>query len=73
MTSIARLLALCAAVVLVPMLAAAAPDSRPVIDAPAGAVKGVAEGDLEVFKGLPYAQPPVGPARWTPPRAMARW
>ena len=45
----------------------------PIVDAPAGAARGVAEGGLEVFKGLPYAAPPVGPARWTPPRTLPRW
>lgn len=52
--------------------AASAP-ARPVVDAPAGVVSGVAERGVSVFKGLPYALPPVGPARWTPPRPMPRW
>ena len=73
MTSIPRILAICAVAALVPLLAAASSDPRPVVDAPAGAAKGLAEGDLQVFKGLPYAQPPVGSARWTPPKPMARW
>jgi len=45
----------------------------PVVDAPAGAVRGTAEGDLHVFRGIPYAQPPVGSLRWRPPLPMARW
>ena len=45
----------------------------PVVDAPAGAAQGVAEDGLDVFKGLPYAAPPVGPARWTPPHGLPRW
>ncbi|WP_414900931.1 carboxylesterase/lipase family protein [Sphingomonas flavalba] len=45
----------------------------PVVHAPAGAVRGVATGDLHVFRGLPYALPPVGPARWTAPVAMPPW
>ena len=35
-----------------------------VVDAPAGQVRGSIEGSLRVFKGIPYAQPPVGQARW---------
>jgi len=45
----------------------------PVVNSPAGKVEGVIEGHLRIFKGLPYALPPVGPARWKPPRPMPRW
>jgi para-nitrobenzyl esterase len=31
------------------------------------------EGDLRVFKGIPYALPPTGSARWKPPSSMPRW
>jgi para-nitrobenzyl esterase len=45
----------------------------PVVDSPAGQVEGKSEGTLLVFKGIPYAEPPVGPARWKPPAQMPRW
>jgi para-nitrobenzyl esterase len=45
----------------------------PIVDAPAGKAQGLSEGGLDVFKGLPYALPPVGPARWTPPKPAPRW
>lgn len=51
----------------------AAADQDPVVRAPAGTLKGVAEGTVNVFKGLPYAQPPVGAARWKPPVEMPAW
>lgn len=51
----------------------AAADQDPVVCAPVGTVKGVAEGAVNAFKGLPYAQPPVGAARWKPPVEMPAW
>jgi len=48
-------------------------DPGPLVDAPAGAVRGTTDGGLRVFKGIPYAQPPVGPLRWKPPLPLARW
>jgi para-nitrobenzyl esterase len=51
----------------------AAPDKAPVVDAPAGSVKGLREGEAKVFRAIPYALPPVGERRWRPPAAMPRW
>jgi para-nitrobenzyl esterase len=45
----------------------------PIVKAPAGAVEGQMEGDLRVFKGIPYALPPIGSRRWRPPSPMPRW
>ena len=45
----------------------------PIVHAPAGAVVGEADGRVHVFKGLPYALPPVGAARWKPPEDMPVW
>ncbi|HVY88517.1 MAG TPA: carboxylesterase family protein [Hyphomonadaceae bacterium] len=45
----------------------------PVVNAPAGSVQGVAQGTLHVFKGIPYASPPIGPARWKAPMPAAHW
>jgi para-nitrobenzyl esterase len=45
----------------------------PQVNAPAGAVRGSLDGSIRVFKGIPYAQPPIGPLRWTPPVPLARW
>ncbi|MBL8552181.1 MAG: carboxylesterase family protein [Hyphomonadaceae bacterium] len=41
--------------------------------APAGAVQGANEGALRVFKGIPFAAPPTGPARWRPPSPAPHW
>ena len=42
-------------------------------DAPAGKLRGEAVGALTVFKGIPYASPPVGGLRWRPPVAPPPW
>lgn len=40
---------------------------------PSGAVQGQALPDGAVFRGIPYAAPPVGPWRWRPPQPVAPW
>ncbi|MBX3562776.1 MAG: carboxylesterase family protein [Sphingomonas sp.] len=44
-----------------------------VAQAPAGAARGTVEDGIRVFRGLPFAQPPVGERRWRPPAEMPRW
>jgi para-nitrobenzyl esterase len=45
----------------------------PIATAPAGRVEGRRDGTLHVFKGIPYASPPVGEARWRAPASMPQW
>jgi para-nitrobenzyl esterase len=47
--------------------------AQPVVNAPAGSVRGEARDGVNVFRGLPYAQPPVGRLRWRPTVALAPW
>lgn len=63
--------ALAACLTIAPVAALAA--YGPIADAPAGKIEGVTEDGVVAFKGIPYAQPPVGAARWTPPKPMAPW
>jgi para-nitrobenzyl esterase len=48
-------------------------EQGPVVQAPTGSLQGVVEGGANVFKGIPYALPPIGPARWTPPQPVPAW
>ena len=66
-----RLVALAVSVLaMTPVVASA---DQPVVRAPAGALRGVAQDGLEVFKGVPYAAPPVGGGRWKPPVEVPAW
>jgi para-nitrobenzyl esterase len=38
-----------------------------------GLVQGTAEDGLTVFKGIPFAAPPVGDLRWKAPQPAAKW
>ncbi|MDB5432205.1 MAG: carboxylesterase family protein [Caulobacter sp.] len=46
--------------------------ARPVMT-DAGAVEGARAGGVSVFKGVAFAQPPVGPLRWREPRTPMAW
>jgi len=42
----------------------------------AGKISGVTldpESGLQVFRGIPYAQPPIGDFRWRPPQSVDSW
>lgn len=38
-----------------------------------GAISGVHEGRLSIYKGVPFAAPPVADLRWRPPQSVAPW
>ena len=42
-------------------------------DVTGGKVQGSAEGDIGVFKGIPFAAPPVGELRWQDPQPVKPW
>ena len=38
-----------------------------------GLVEGIADGDLTVYKGIPFAAPPAGDLRWRAPQPVQKW
>src|SRR6478735_5467152 len=38
-----------------------------------GAVSGTAENGITIFKGIPFAAPPVGDLRWKSPAPVKSW
>ena len=56
--------------------AAAQSERGPVVLTPSGELEGVwadAGAGVSVFRGVPFAQPPVGGRRWRPPVAVEAW
>src|SRR5271154_5859485 len=47
--------------------------AAPIIKVAQGEVQGVAADGVAVFKGLPFAAPPVGDLRWRAPQLPAKW
>ncbi len=45
----------------------------PNVTTESGAISGLSESGLIVYKGIPFAAPPVGDLRWRPPVPVAPW
>ena len=45
----------------------------PIVRTASGPIQGAIEKDLAVFRGLPYAAPPVGDQRWREPQPVQPW
>ena len=69
-----RGLAAYALALVLPVVAVAAP-AAPVVRVTGGMIRGVASDDRQavLFRGVPFAEAPLGAARWSPPRPVKSW
>lgn len=60
----------CLLLAVLPIAGRAASDR---VETGSGPVRGTRIGDVIVFRGLPFAAPPIGALRWREPQAVERW
>jgi para-nitrobenzyl esterase len=53
--------------------AQAARDVSPLVTVEGGTIRGVSADGVIAFKGIPFAQPPLGALRWRPPQPVIPW
>ena len=56
-----------------PLTAQAASDDPAVVQTDKGAVRGTVSDGMRAFLGIPFAAPPVGPLRFSPPKPATAW
>ena len=47
--------------------------STPLVKTRQGTLSGTSEENIHIWRGIPYAAPPVGDLRWRAPQPAARW
>lgn len=50
-----------------------ADDLSPVVETSLGSVQGLLDEDIRIFRGIPYAEPPVGELRWRATQPKTAW
>lgn len=68
-----RTLTTLVAALVVAACAHAAAVAQPVVQAPAGTLRGETLDGVDAYRGIPFALPPTGWRRWRAPEPAARW
>lgn len=55
------------------LLTASLGHGQTIVETHNGKVEGYTEGGIQIFKGIPFAQPPVGELRWKAPQPVTDW
>jgi len=55
------------------LVACTSPTSDEIVETTRGSVRGMRDGDVIAWLGVPYAAPPVGDLRWDAPQPMPAW
>ena len=64
---------LCCMAVLALMSCQNQPKTPGLLEVTGGMIQGVVEEDMTIFKGIPFAAPPVGDLRWKAPQPVIPW
>src|SRR5580700_1754399 len=56
-----------------PAAVSPAPANGPIVKVRQGEAQGIVADGVAVYKGLPFAAPPVGDLRWRAPKPAAKW
>jgi para-nitrobenzyl esterase len=48
-------------------------NDRLIVQTKVGQLRGTHQNGVDVFKGIPFASPPVGKFRWRPPQPVTPW
>jgi para-nitrobenzyl esterase len=48
-------------------------DRTSIVDTSFGKIQGYKENGIEIFKGIPYAEPPIGDLRFSEPKPKKKW
>ena len=67
--SLVVLIGLCASL----SFASAQAGTRVTVSTDKGTIAGIRENGIDIFKGIPYAKPPVGKLRWKAPQPVKAW